>query len=246
MYRFVLLRHGESLWNQENRFTGWSDVGLSPKGELEAMEAGRALKASSFAFDLCFTSLLKRAIKTLWIVLEEMELMWIPVKQAWQLNERHYGALQGYYKAESIREHGEEQVQIWRRSFAVRPPLLETSDPHYPGNDSRYAQLAAEGLLLPLGESLKDTIARVIPFWEKEICPHIKADKSVLITAHGNSLRALIKHIEKISDEGISRRNVPTGRPLVYELDKNFKLIKHYYLTDPNTPDRTEPKPNKA
>ena len=211
MYRFVLLRHGESVWNKENRFTGWTDVGLSAKGELEAAQAAKALKEAGFTFDLAFSSFLRRAVKTLWIVLEEMQLMWIPLKAAWQLNERHYGALQGRNKAESIQEHGAKQVQIWRRSFAVRPPPLTRDDPRYPGKEALYAHLSPQEL--PLGESLADTINRVLPFWQKEVLPHIKAAKSVLLTAHGNSLRALIKHIEQISDEDIVGFNIPTGTP---------------------------------
>lgn len=228
MYRFVLLRHGESLWNQENRFTGWTDVGLSTKGKLEARRAAKLLKESGFVFDLALSSFLKRAIKTLWIVLEEMQLMWIPIKTAWELNERHYGALQGRNKAESAKEHGPEQIHIWRRSFSVRPPLLALDDPRHPRKERAYARLSSEQL--PLGESLEDTVARVVPFWEREILPHIRAGKSVLITAHGNSLRALSKHLDQISDEDIAGLNIPTGLPLVYELDSKCKPVKRYYL----------------
>ena len=228
MYRFVLLRHGQSVWNQENRFTGWTDVSLSAKGEIEAAQAGRLLKEAGFVFDMAFSSFLERAVKTLWIVLEEMQLMWIPVKTAWQLNERHYGALQGRNKAESIEEHGAEQVQIWRRSFKVRPPLLTTSDARYPGQELAYAHLKSQQL--PLGESLEDAIARVLPFWQQEILPHVRAAQSILVTAHGNSLRALIKHLEQMSDEDILKLNIPTGVPLVYELDAELKPVKHYYL----------------
>lgn len=230
MYKLVLLRHGESLWNKENRFTGWTDIDLSEKGIEEAKEAGKILKKEGYIFDIAYTSVLKRAIRTLWIVLDEMDLMWIPVINNWRLNERHYGALQGLNKAEMAAKYGEQQVQIWRRSYDVQPPPLEKNDPRYPGNDPRYAILKENEI--PLCESLKDTVARVVPFWHESIAPTIKAGKRVLISAHGNSIRALIKYLDNISDQDITTLNIPTGIPLVYELDSNLKPIKHYYLAD--------------
>ncbi len=240
MHKIVFLRHGQSIWNMENRFTGWVDVALSDKGKQEAKKAGLALKEAGFDFDISFSSYLKRAIKTLWIVLEEMDLSWLPVNLTWQLNERHYGALQGLNKAETIKKYGEEQVHLWRRSFAIAPPLINEASPYYPKRDARYTKKNTTDLTsnssyeiadkLPLGESLKDTTARVIPFWKNNIVPQIKANKSVLLVAHGNSLRALIKTIDKISDDEISELNIPTGTPLIYELDAKLQTIKHYYL----------------
>jgi len=230
MYKVVLLRHGESEWNKENRFTGWTDVDLSEKGVEEAHRAGRELKKDGYAFDLAFTSTLKRAIRTLWIVEDEMDLMWIPVRFDWRLNERHYGALQGLNKAETAKKFGEEQVKIWRRSYDTPPPKLTPSDPRSPKNDPRYASLK-DGEI-PLTECLKDTVARFLPAWHEEIAPAIKSGKRVIIAAHGNSLRALVKYLDGISDEEIVGLNIPTGVPLVYELDANLKPIKHYYLGD--------------
>jgi 2,3-bisphosphoglycerate-dependent phosphoglycerate mutase len=228
MHKIVLLRHGESDWNRENRFTGWTDVDLSTAGVEEAHRAGRVLREQGFTFDVSYTSLLKRAIRTLWIALDEMELMWIPVHRSWRLNERHYGALQGLNKAETAAKHGEEQVKIWRRSYDVPPPPLETSDPRFPGHDRRYADLTdAE---LPRTESLKDTVARFLPYWNQTIAPAVRAGKRVLIAAHGNSLRALVKHLDGISDAEIVDLNVPTGVPLVYELDGELRPIRHEYL----------------
>jgi 2,3-bisphosphoglycerate-dependent phosphoglycerate mutase len=230
MHRLVLLRHGESTWNQENRFTGWVDVGLSEKGLSEALEAGKALKREGFSFDVAYTSLLKRAVKTLWIVLEEMDLMWIPVYRHWRLNERHYGALQGLNKAETAQKHGPDQVQLWRRSYDIRPPALSPDDPMFPGIDPRYRNLAPEDL--PRTECLKDTVIRFLPLWRKTIAPVIRAGKQVLIAAHGNSLRALVKHLDNISDEAIVERNIPTGIPLVYDLTEDLAPIRSYYLGD--------------
>jgi 2,3-bisphosphoglycerate-dependent phosphoglycerate mutase len=231
MYKVVLLRHGESTWNRENRFTGWTDVDLSEKGVLEAIQAGQVLKKERFLFDQAFTSVLKRAIRTLWIVLEEMDLMWIPIENSWRLNERHYGALQGLNKAETAAKYGEEQVHIWRRSYDVRPQKLEKTDERYPGHDRRYAGLSDEQL--PLTECLKDTVERFLPYWHESISSVIRAGKSVIIAAHGNSLRALVKYLDNIPDEEIAELNIPTGMPLVYELDSELKPIKHYYLGDP-------------
>lgn len=231
MYKVVLLRHGESIWNKENRFTGWTDVDLSEKGKEEAKKAGQVLKAEGYTFDIAYTSVLKRAIRTLWIVLDEMDLMWIPVIRHWRLNERHYGALQGLNKAETARQYGEEQVKIWRRSYDIQPPALEKSDPRYPGHDPRYKELSESEL--PLTECLKDTVARFVPYWEGTIAPMVKTGKRVLITAHGNSLRALVKYLDNIPDNEIVELNIPTGIPLVYELDENLKPIKHYYLGNP-------------
>lgn len=231
MYKVVLLRHGESLWNKENRFTGWTDVDITEKGKEEAKKAGEVLKAEGYTFDIAYTSVLKRAIRTLWIVLDEMDLMWVPVIRHWRLNERHYGALQGLNKAETAKKYGEEQVKIWRRSYDIRPPALEKSDPRYPGNDPRYKELSESEL--PLTECLKDTVARFVPYWEGTIAPMVKSGKKVLIVAHGNSLRALVKYLDNIPDNEIVELNIPTGIPLVYELDENLKPIKHYYLGNP-------------
>uniref|UniRef100_A0A7V2ZM38 2,3-bisphosphoglycerate-dependent phosphoglycerate mutase n=1 Tax=Ignavibacterium album TaxID=591197 RepID=A0A7V2ZM38_9BACT len=231
MYKVVLLRHGESIWNKENRFTGWTDVDLSEKGKEEAKRAGEVLKSEGYTFDIAYTSVLKRAIRTLWIVLDEMDLMWIPVIRHWRLNERHYGALQGLNKAETAKKYGEEQVKIWRRSYDIQPPALEKSDPRYPGHDPRYKELSESEL--PLTECLKDTVARFVPYWEGTIAPMVKSGKRVLIVAHGNSLRALVKYLDNIPDNEIVELNIPTGIPLVYELDENLKPIKHYYLGNP-------------
>jgi len=231
MYKVVLLRHGESTWNKENRFTGWTDVGLSEKGVQEAKEAANMLKEGGFTFDIAFTSVLRRGIQTLWIVLDEMDLMWIPVYRSWRLNERHYGALQGKFKAKMAAEVGEEQVLIWRRSYDVPPPALKTSDPRYPGNEDKYKTLIAADI--PLSECLKDTIARVLPYWHETIVPTIKSSQKVLISAHGNSLRALVKYLDNISEDEIVELNIPTGIPLIYELDDDLKPIQHYYLGDP-------------
>jgi 2,3-bisphosphoglycerate-dependent phosphoglycerate mutase len=230
MYKLVLLRHGESIWNKENRFTGWTDVDLSEKGREEAKQAGELLKKEGYLFDVAYTSVLKRAIRTLWSVLDEMDLMWIPVHRDWRLNERHYGALQGLNKAETAQQHGEEQVKIWRRSYDIPPPVLEKSDSRYPGNDPRYQQLSEQEL--PLTESLKETVARVMPAWNETIAPTIKSGKKVIIAAHGNSLRALVKYLDDISESDILGLNIPTGMPLVYELDAELKPIKRYYLGD--------------
>jgi 2,3-bisphosphoglycerate-dependent phosphoglycerate mutase len=230
MYKIVLIRHGESQWNKENKFTGWTDVELSEKGNLEAIAAGKLLKAEGFVFDKAYTSVLKRAIKTLWHTLEGLDLMWIPVERAWQLNERHYGALQGLNKAETAKKYGDDQVLIWRRSYDTPPPALEESDERFPGNDPRYASLSKAEL--PLTECLKDTVARVLPYWEEKIVPDIKAGKRLIIAAHGNSLRALVKYLDNISEEDILKLNIPTGIPLVYELDEDMKPISSKYLGD--------------
>ena len=230
MYKVVLLRHGESIWNKENRFTGWTDVGLSEKGVQEGKEAANMLKEGGFTFDIAYTSVLRRGIQTLWIVLDEMDLMWIPVHRSWRLNERHYGALQGKFKAKMAAEVGEEQVLIWRRSYDVPPPTLKTSDPRYPGNEDKYKTLTAAEL--PLSECLKDTVARVLPYWNETIVPTIKSGQKVLISAHGNSLRALVKYLDNVPDEEIIKLNIPTGIPLIYELDKDLKPISHHYLGD--------------
>ncbi|MHA1793720.1 MAG: 2,3-diphosphoglycerate-dependent phosphoglycerate mutase [Promethearchaeota archaeon] len=230
VFKLVLLRHGESTWNKENKFTGWTDVPLSKAGEKEALEAAFSLKKKGFTFDIAFTSVLKRAIKTLWIVMEEMDLMWIPVHRHWRLNERHYGALQGLNKAETAKKHGEEQVLIWRRSYDVRPPALEKSDSRYPGNDPRYSDVDVNDL--PLAECLKDTVARFLPYWHDTIAPVVKSGKRVLIAAHGNSLRALVKYLDNIPEDEIIKLNIPTGIPLVYELDDDLKPLKNYYLAD--------------
>ena len=227
MHKLVLLRHGESAWNRENRFTGWTDVDLSPKGVDEARAAGRLLEAGGFAFDLAFTSVLKRAIRTLWISLEELDRLWLPVEKHWRLNERHYGALQGLNKAEMAAKFGEPQVHEWRRSYDTPPPALEAGDPRYEGKDPRYA-----GVEVPRAECLKDTVARVIPYWASAIAPAVRAGRRVLIAAHGNSLRALVKHLDGIGDAEIVGLNIPTGIPLVYELDAELKPLRHYYLGD--------------
>lgn len=231
MHKLVLVRHGESVWNQENRFTGWKDVDLSKKGIAEARAAGELLKNEGFVFDLAFTSVLRRAIRTLQIILNEMEQSWIPVVKTWRLNERHYGALQGLNKSEMAAQFGEEQVLIWRRSYDTPPPAMEITDDRYEGNSDRYANLK-EGEF-PLTECLKDTVARVLPFWEQEIAPAIKAGKRVIIAAHGNSIRALVKHLDEIPDAQIVNLNIPTGIPLMYELDDDLKPIKSEYLGDP-------------
>lgn len=228
MHKIVLIRHGESQWNKENRFTGWKDVDLSEKGREEAKAAGELLKNEGFVFDEAYTSVLKRAIRTLWAILDEMDLMWIPVTKSWLLNERHYGGLQGLDKAETAAQYGDEQVLIWRRSYDVPPPVLDVSDERYLGNDPRYAGIED----FPATECLKDTVARVVPYWENEIAPKIKAGKRLIIAAHGNSLRGLVKHLDGISDEEILKLNIPTGVPLVYELDADLKPIKSYYLGD--------------
>ena len=230
MYKLVLIRHGESVWNKKNLFCGWTDVGLTEKGVKEAVEAGRVLKQEGFVFDVAFTSLLSRAIKTLWLVLEEMDLMWIPVHRSWRLNERHYGALQGLNKAETAEKYGVEQVQRWRRSYDVRPPALKPDDPRYPAHDPRYADLAPEEL--PLTECLKDTVERFLPYARETIAPVIREGKHVVIAAHGNSLRALVKQLDKVSDDDIIGLNIPTGTPLVYELEEDFTPVRHYYLGD--------------
>jgi 2,3-bisphosphoglycerate-dependent phosphoglycerate mutase len=230
MYKIILLRHGESVWNQENRFTGWTDVDLSAKGVQEANNAGKLLRKEGYVIDLAFTSLLKRAIRTLWITLDQMDLMWIPVDRHWRLNERHYGALQGLNKAETAKIHGEEQVKIWRRSYDIPPPAVERSDPRYPGQDRRYENLAATDI--PITESLKDVVKRFLPLWQESIAPQIQQGKRIIIVAHGNSLRALVKYLDKIADEEIVQLNIPTGIPLVYELDSELQPIQHYYLGD--------------
>lgn len=233
MIKLVLLRHGESIWNLENKFTGWTDVGLSEKGVKEAHTAAQWLKKEGYTFDLAYTSVLKRAIKTLWIVLEDMDLMWIPVYRSWRLNERHYGALQGLNKIEMVEKYGEEQVMKWRRSYDIRPPALAENDPRSPIHDPRYRQLKPQEI--PLTECLKDTVARFLPYWHEVIAPMLQQGKKVLIAAHGNSLRALVKYLDAVSDEAIVSLNIPTGIPLVYELDKKLKAVKHYYLGDPET-----------
>ncbi|MCE5193420.1 2,3-diphosphoglycerate-dependent phosphoglycerate mutase [bacterium] len=231
MYEIILLRHGESTWNMENRFTGWTDVDLSDKGVAEAHDAGKLLRDSGYHFDVAYTSVLKRAIRTLWIVLDEMDLMWIPVVPNWRLNERHYGALQGLNKAETAEKFGEAQVKLWRRSYSVRPPALDKSDERWPGHDPRYAEVSKEDL--PVTECLKDTVARFVPYWEGTIAPSVKAGKKVIVTAHGNSIRALVKYLDNVSDEDITELNIPTGIPLLYKLDDNLKPISHTYLGDP-------------
>jgi 2,3-bisphosphoglycerate-dependent phosphoglycerate mutase len=231
MYTVVLLRHGESTWNQENRFTGWTDVDLSEKGRHEATEAGRLLKEGGYTFDVAFTSVLKRAIRTLWITLDTLDLMWIPVTNSWRLNERHYGALQGLNKAETAAKHGEAQVKIWRRSYDIPPPPLSPADERYSGRDPRYGNVRREDI--PLTESLKDTVARLLPYRHETNAPAITAGQRVLITAHGNSLRALVKYLDNVANEEIVELNIPTGIPLVYELDDNLRPIRHFYLGDP-------------
>ena len=231
MYKFVLVRHGQSVWNLENRFTGWTDVGLTDQGREEAHEAGRLLKEDGYVFDVAYTSVLKRAIQTLWVILQEMELEWIPVTNAWQLNERHYGNLQGLNKAEMAEKFGEEQVHIWRRSYDVPPPPLELTDERHPKFDPRYASLTPEQL--PATESLKITLERVLPYWHDTLVPAITSGKRLIIAAHGNSIRALVKYLDDISEEDITGLNIPTGLPLVYELDNKLKPVKNYYLGDP-------------
>jgi 2,3-bisphosphoglycerate-dependent phosphoglycerate mutase len=231
MYKLVLVRHGQSTWNLENRFTGWTDVGLTEQGVSEAHEAGRLLREEGYIFDVAYTSVLKRAIKTLWIVLEEMDLEWIPVIRAWQLNERHYGALQGLNKSEMAKKFGDEQVHIWRRSYDVPPPELEPTDERHPKFDPRYASLSPEQV--PATESLKITLERVLPYWHSTLAPAIKSGQRLLVAAHGNSLRAMVKYLDNVSDEEIPGLNIPTGVPLVYELDDELKPIQHYYLGDP-------------
>jgi 2,3-bisphosphoglycerate-dependent phosphoglycerate mutase len=231
MHKLVLFRHGESVWNKENRFTGWTDVDLSEAGRVEATEAGKLLRSEGYVFDLAFTSVLKRAIRTLWITLDQLDQMWIPVRHAWQLNERHYGALQGLNKAETAAKFGDDQVLVWRRSYDVPPPELDLSDERYPGKDPRYVGLAKNEL--PRTESLKETVARVVPYWTREIAPQIQSGKRVVIAAHGNSLRALIKYLDGVSDQEIVGLNIPTAIPLVYELDASLKPITHYYMGDP-------------
>ena len=229
MAKLVLLRHGESDWNRENRFTGWTDVDLSQQGITEARAAGRLLKSEGYDFDVAYTSMLKRALRTLWIALDELDRMWLPVEKSWRLNERHYGALQGLNKAEMAAKYGEAQVLAWRRSYDTPPPALTPEDPRYEGSDRRYA-----GVEVPLTESLKDTVARAVPYWQSSIAPALRAGKRVLVAAHGNSMRALVKHLDGISDAAIVKLNIPTGIPLVYELDESLKPLRHYYLGDPD------------
>ena len=231
MHKLVLIRHGESTWNKENLFTGWTDVDLSEKGIEEAREGARALKEGGYTFDIAYTSVLKRAIRTLWFVLDEMDLMWIPVIRDWRLNERHYGALQGLNKAQTAEKYGEAQVKIWRRSYDIQPPALEKSDPRWPGHDRRYNDLKPEQV--PLTECLKDTVERFLPCWHERIAPDVRAGQLVLIAAHGNSLLALVKYLDNISDEEIVGLNIPTGMPLVYELDSELRPLRSYYLGDP-------------
>jgi 2,3-bisphosphoglycerate-dependent phosphoglycerate mutase len=230
MIKLVLLRHGESTWNMENRFTGWTDVDLSEKGLQEAQRAGRVLKEAGYVFDVAFTSVLKRAIRTLWISLDQLDLMWIPVHHSWRLNERHYGALQGLNKAETAAKYGDQQVKIWRRAYATPPPALTPDDPRYPGSDPRYQNMDPKDI--PLTECLKDTVERFLPYWHEAIVPALKSGQRVIIAAHGNSLRALVKYLDNISDDEIVELNIPTGVPLVYELDDDLKPIQHYYLGD--------------
>ncbi len=230
MFQLVLLRHGESVWNRENRFTGWTDVDLTPKGVVEAGDAARLLSAEGFTFDVAYTSVLKRAIRTLWIVMDAMDLMWIPVIRNWRLNERHYGALQGLNKAETAARHGEEQVHVWRRSYDIPPPPLDPGDERHPGRDPRYRDLAPEEI--PCTESLKDTVGRFMPYFHQEIAPAVRQGRRVLIAAHGNSLRALVKHLDALSDQAVTTLNIPTGVPLVYELDNSLKTIGSRYLGD--------------
>jgi 2,3-bisphosphoglycerate-dependent phosphoglycerate mutase len=230
MYKLVLLRHGESQWNLENRFTGWTDVDLTDNGRREAQSAGELLKREGYSFDIAYTSVLKRAIRTLWLTLDAMDLMWIPVVHSWRLNERHYGALQGLDKAETAAKFGEQQVLIWRRAYAIAPDPLLTGDPRWAGNDPRYRHLKPEEI--PATECLKDTVARVVPFWKDSIAPALSRGRRVLVAAHGNSLRALIKYLDNVSDDDIVGLNIPTARPLVYELDTDLRPVKHYYLGD--------------
>jgi 2,3-bisphosphoglycerate-dependent phosphoglycerate mutase len=244
MHTLVLLRHGESTWNKENRFTGWVDVDLSEKGLAEARAAGQLLKAHGFTFDRAFSSVLKRAIRTLWIVQDEMDLLWLPVERSWRLNERHYGSLQGLNKAETAAKHGEAQVKIWRRSYDIPPPALTVDDPQYPGKDRRYAGLAPADL--PLTECLKDTVERFLPYWHDTIAPAIRAGNRVVIAAHGNSLRALVKYLDGISDEDIVELNIPTGMPLVYELDANLRKVSSRYLDEEAAKKAAEAVANQA
>lgn len=230
MIKLVLLRHGESIWNKENLFTGWTDVDLSEKGRQEAKRAGEVLKENGFIFDIAYTSVLKRAIRTLWYAMDELDLMWIPVINSWRLNERHYGALQGLNKAETAKKYGDEQVLIWRRSYDVQPPSLEKTDERYPGHDPRYKDLSEKEL--PAAECLKDTVERFLPYWHNTIAPTIRSGKRVLVSAHGNSLRALVKYLDNISDDDILKLNIPTGIPLIYEFDNELNPTKHYYLGD--------------
>jgi 2,3-bisphosphoglycerate-dependent phosphoglycerate mutase len=230
MHKLVLLRHGESTWNKENRFTGWTDVDLTDKGREEARAAGQVLKKEGFSFDFAYCSVLKRALRTLWSVLDELDELWIPVEKTWRLNERHYGALQGLNKSETAAKYGEDQVLIWRRSYDVPPPPLEKSDERYPGHDPRYQNVP--GSELPLTECLKDTVDRFLPYWHEVIAPQVKAGRKVIITAHGNSLRALVKYLDHLSEEEVLKLNIPTGVPLIYELDDDLKPLKHYYLGD--------------
>lgn len=232
MYKLVLIRHGESLWNQENRFTGWQDVDLSEKGRVEALKGGKALRERGFSFDVAYTSVLKRAIRTLNFVLDEVDQVWLPVHKDWRLNERHYGALQGLNKAETAARHGEDQVKIWRRSYDVPPPAMEVSDPRHPSHDPRYKNVDPK--LLPSQESLKDTVARFLPLWNTSIAPRIKSGEKVLIVAHGNSLRALIQHLENMTPDEIMAVNMPTGIPMMYELDQNLKVLKKEFIGDPD------------
>jgi len=232
MIRLVLVRHGESVWNKENRFTGWTDVDLSEKGREEAHDAGRVLKSEGYTFDLAFTSVLKRAIRTLWSIQDVMDLMWIPVVKAWELNERHYGALQGLNKSETAAQYGEDQVKVWRRSYSTRPPALDPSDERFPGRDVRYRALSPQQL--PLTECLEDTVARVVPYWDSRIAPELRAGRKIIIAAHGNSLRAMVKFLDGIADDDIVELNIPTGMPLVYELDGELRPKNRYYLGDPD------------
>jgi 2,3-bisphosphoglycerate-dependent phosphoglycerate mutase len=230
MHTLVLLRHGESTWNKENRFTGWTDVDLTDKGREEAREAGRLMTAEGFAFDIAHTSVLKRAVRTLWVALDEMDLLWVPVQRSWRLNERHYGDLQGLNKSETAARHGDAQVKIWRRSYDIPPPPLAPGDPRHPSRDRRYAGLAPNQV--PLTESLKDTVARFLPYWHESIAPDVRAGKQVLIAAHGNSLRALVKFLDNVPEQEIVELNIPTGIPLVYHLDESLRPLKKYYLGD--------------
>lgn len=236
MYKLVLIRHGQSTWNKENRFTGWKDVDLTEQGHQEAIKAGQLLKSEGYEFDIAYTSVLKRAIRTLWHVLSELDQMWLPVERSWRLNERHYGALQGLNKSETAEKYGADQVFTWRRSYATPPPALEDNDERHPKFDKRYKDLTPEQL--PSCEALKHTKDRVLPFWEEEISKSIKANKKVLVVAHGNSIRALVQHLDNVSEEEITKLNIPTGIPLVYELDENLKPIKHYYLGDPEAAEK--------
>jgi 2,3-bisphosphoglycerate-dependent phosphoglycerate mutase len=231
MHKLVLLRHGESVWNRENRFTGWTDVDLSERGRQEAQDAGQLLRDGGYVFDVAFTSVLKRAIRTLWYSLDALDLMWVPVAKSWRLNERHYGALQGLNKAETAQQHGDAQVKIWRRSYDIPPPALRPDDERHPSHDPRYAGLDPKAL--PLTESLKDTVARFLPYWHDAIAPAITSGRRVIIAAHGNSLRALVKYLDDVSESEILELNIPTGIPLVYELDDSLRPVRHYYLGDP-------------